>query len=208
MIVIRFKLGLARQTDSQLEDYTQEKILALNGNPAYPALPAFPELQAVIDKLAVYRDAMAKVQDGNTADTAFKNLTRKELQVLITTLATRCSQIADGNETVFRSSGFELRKKPSKAGLLPAPANFRLLEGPDDGQLRAKFRKVKHNFGYTLYLGTSPNRSSATIKLEASKTSVIIPDLVSGTKYYGWVRANGAENLPGEWSSVESKVAP
>ncbi len=198
------KLGLHLLNDAALDDYAAFILsqIIINGA-SFPALT--PDETTLANALDNYHSKLVASKTGSKQAISAKNDTRVTLEGILIYMANSCSEIADGNVTLFKLSGFEVRNKPTPSGTLPAPANFELTLGPVEGTLCAKFKPVKNSRFYDIYFGlwnTDPETWTDHIRTTSTR-GCLISDLPSNTRYSARCRAVGTKG-PGEWSAVST----
>lgn len=201
--LIQPKLGLTKRTDAGLLDYTNHIINSLELNAA-----AFPGIliAELKDKASKYADALALTKDGSPADTANKNNMRTILENALRSMASDCAEIANGDDSTFLLSGFQIKSKPSPSGMLAAPKNFDILALLIPGLLEVRFKSVKNANAYEVYFGkynTDPETWELLKVTTAGKFT--ISDLESNQMFSARVRAVGAKGKKGEWTEIVSR---
>lgn len=184
-------MNMSLLSDAGLDTYTQEKVDKLTGNPSYPELGSFPELKDVIAAQDAFLIARGEADDGSSIDTENKNLKREDLENKLTKLALRCAVIADGNELVFLSSGFDVRKPSERHGLAPVPQGLEASEA-GEGNISLEWNPVPEADSFVVQLTETPNEPASwnTVPPErggaVTRSETVITGLVSGKKY--WLR--------------------
>ncbi len=199
------RLGFSLLNDAQFEDYAMfvKSQLTINAS-SFPDLT--PDMSTLSIDLNNFQVAAVSARTGAKTAIATRNDARVKLECTLTYMANSCSEIANGDVTLFELSGFEVRSKPTPSGILPAPSNFELTLGPVEGTLGAKFKRVKNSRVYEIYFGqwnTDPDTWTDHIMTTGSR-SAIITDLSSNQRYSARCRAIGAKAIPGEWSAVST----
>lgn len=199
------KLELRKKSDSELDEYTLDKIGKVPTG--FPVTD--PTILDVTAKHTAYHDAIVKATDGTKADTDDKNTLRRQLSIMLTNLAYDCARRSNGNTTKFLTTGFAMKAKGSPIGILPAPLDFSLQAGANEGEMDTKWKKVDKADKYQVRIGLDPeNPDSWIIEAIVSPSKAHFTGLESGKKYYGRVRAIGSKGLYGNWSDISSKRCP
>ena len=204
-------LHLGDVRDGDLENYTREKLEKLTGNPNYPADGAFPEKEAVTFALSEYVPALAKAEDGDSADTEDKDAKRILLENALTALAIRCSQIANGSMAKFLSSGFEARKEREAGGVLTAPENLSARDGTQDGSVALEWNPLDDAKSFVVEITETPNdeASYAPVLPEhggvSTKSETQITELTPGKRYWFRVAGINTEGI-GKWSVPATRI--
>jgi len=201
------RLKLARLSDQQLDDYAQNKVDSITGNVNFPA-PS-PTLESVTAALGIFSAAVSKALTGTVADTADRNAKRVILEGLLTQLADYCAATANGNIAIYLTSGFDYKRPAAPSGILPAPQNFLLKHGANDGQVKASWKVITNNHGYELRWSYDNGTADAmTNSAHCSSTRFTLSGLQSGKRLYAFVHAVGSHNTLGDWSDVSSITVP
>jgi hypothetical protein len=142
------KLDLRLKKVAELIQLAKRIVTMMTGNVNFTTpLPALVDITAKITALeAAYEDS----QSGNHAKVAEMHQLTTELKHMLSFLASYVNNIAQGNEQKIFSSGMEVSKDPEHTGLLPAPADVRLLSGPNAGMVEVRFGKVANAKSYEI----------------------------------------------------------
>ena len=94
-------------------------------------------------------------------------------------------------------------------GPMPKVEGLTATQGDTPGEIDAHWNPVRRGLGsYTVQITTDPaGLTGWTVYGPASKNKSAITGLVSGTRYWIRVCANGAAG-PGHWSDPTTKTAP
>ena len=185
-------MNVANLSDDGLDTYTQEKVDKLTGNPSYPELVSFPELEAVIAAQDAYLIARGEADDGNSIATENKNLKRTDLENKLTILALRCAVIANGNELVFISSGFDVKKPSERHGIALVPQGLIAFDA-GEGNIGLEWNPVPEADSFVIQITETPNNPASWTAVPAerggasTRSETVITGLVSVKKY--WLRA-------------------
>jgi hypothetical protein len=129
----RLRTGFGRFSDTGFLTFSKSVLQKMTDNPNFPTPQ--PTLVVVGGAIDDYDTALANAVDGNKQDTEIKNQKRAALDSILKQLASYVELVADDDEAVLLSSGFELIKTPEPAGPLGPAQNFRV-EAVDKGQLK------------------------------------------------------------------------
>lgn len=129
----RLRTGFGRYSDSKFLTFSKSVQAKMTDNPNFPTPQ--PDMTVVGAVITAYDTALANAKDGNTEDTKIKNQKRAALDSVLKQLASYVELVANDDEAVLVSSGFELMKTPAPAGPLGPAENFRV-EAGDKGQLK------------------------------------------------------------------------
>lgn len=197
IISITPALKLNNLSDSAIITYSQDRIKDVKASLAsFPGLVPTPvELQLKLDAYSTARQNQVK---GNKSSTINKNKARFALERSLSIQANNCADIADGNLETYVKSGYGFKTKGSAPGPLPAPQNFRVLNGTFSGSIVCKFRGVDNNHGYELSVISEDG--SMTRVITNSGSPVTINELAPLKRYVVKCRATGARGYMGEWT--------
>ncbi len=196
------KLGLSRKTDAALLTYSGEICGQLTLNAAdFPALkPTVAEVEAA---QVIFSGTLDKMAFKNKANTDAKNDARLELENLHTLQAYNCAEIANGDVTLYRKSGYDLKSKGVPSGFLPAPGNFKISLGSMEGSLYAKFKGVKNAYSYEIFYGNADVDPDTWTKYKVTTAGkILLNELGSNILTGVRVRAIGAKGKTGEWTAI------
>ncbi len=177
IIIINFQ---NHSDQSFLVEAGQIKFSMIN-NANFPSpVPTMKEVQDDTDEFSNALDNM-----GNGANTTLvKNEKRKKLESTLKRLGLYVETVADGNEIIAESSGFKLRNKPSPVGILPKPANFKVLPALGKGSVKLSIDKIYGAKTYQFEYKPSSDATNNTWAIAAdSQSSLILNNLLSGQEY-------------------------
>ncbi|MGB4776084.1 MAG: fibronectin type III domain-containing protein [Daejeonella sp.] len=142
--------------------------------------PGLDELQECIDE---YSAALDNMGNGMGA-TLIRDDKRKKLQKKLKILGYYVEKIAGDNRIIAESSGFKLRSKWCRIGILEKGSNLRATPGPVKGSIKLRINKIRGARIYQFEYKLSSDNSNDNWKVAtATKTSVIISGLISGQEY-------------------------
>ena len=206
------KLGLININDSALVEYAQDKSEKINKAPAFAAVvPATADVDA---KNKEYEDALVAADDGNRADTAFKEQKRAELEDMLTAQAIDCARIANGDLALYLTTGYEAKDtKGSPAGELPKVTGVRLAFSNNIGELKAGWKPMKNARNFTVQVFTDINNPDKSVVKQYTKGKIgrsmtVLDGLPSGTDVFVRVQANGGSTDFGPYSDTVEKRVP
>ena len=159
------------------------------------------KLQTKIDKqkaaLSAYKEATEDVQAER--DKLEEFLEQERFYVEVT---------ADGDKVKILASGYDLRKDPVAAGILPAPTNVLTKEGSSDGELVVKWKKVKGAGAYVVEISYDISDAANWSSYATVVTcKCYITGIESGTRVYARVAAVNGKGQGG-YSDPSTKTAP
>lgn len=209
MAVIIPKLGLNDLHDSELPEYTQDKVDKVTASGAFAAVEPSPgDLETKKDE---YEDALVKADEGTKADTEAKDNRRKELEEMLTLQAQNCAEIAAGDLALYLTTGYEAKDtEGSPVGALAAVTGFLLDYGVNAGELKANWDVLEHADNYTLQFYSNPeDPDGSVIKQDiAKKSRATTGGLPGGDIVWARVRGNGGSLGHGPWSDPAEKRVP
>ncbi len=147
-LVLIPRLGLSQMRDADLLIYAHNIVIALNGNASFPGVQA--DLLLMKAQADVFEAAKDNVKHGPAGAAALKKAERAKLETMLKNLAAQCVIEANGDESVFLSSAFDLRRRPQPHNQLNAPENFDVISLADSGKVKVSFKKVKGAYSYEL----------------------------------------------------------
>jgi len=204
------KLGLQNISDGDLVTYADEKKQKIDLEPALAAVS--PSTATVKTKRDLYNAALAKAEDGTTADTSDKNDQRADLAVLLTLQALDCARIANGDITLYLKSGYEAKDlQGSPVGELGATTEIVFRNyGKTQGELQPDWTPVENARNYTVQVYTDPANPDGSVVKEVMVNPSIakIGGLARGREMWVRVRANGGAGGFGPWSDPANKMVP
>lgn len=159
--------------------------LAMTANPSFPS--PNPSMEVFGEAVMGYTSQLAKAATRDANAIAAKNARRAALIALCIELGNSVTSTANGNVEALISSGLPLRKKRRNVVLMP-PANFRITNGVNSGELNVKVNGQKgvSTFGFE-YTTDPPTPESVWVKALCTTSRCVIKGLVPGKKY--WFRA-------------------
>ncbi|HPS12370.1 MAG TPA: fibronectin type III domain-containing protein [Prolixibacteraceae bacterium] len=175
----------------------------MTDNPNFPS-PDVPmtEVTVSVDKL---EKAYYAARDGSHVAIAEMHQCEEESDEIFRKLVDYVNRIADGDESMIRSSGFETSKEPKprkKSEFIVIPGNK-----PGSFILRRQAVKGARSYLWQYCKGDSPAPEGEWTVLDASTQATYeVTGLTSGTKYWFRVAAVTSEGT-GAFTSPVSKIA-
>ncbi len=203
------KLGLQDLTDAALPEYAKDKVAKINASSAFGEVSPSPSEVEV--KITFYEAALVKSDEGTKSDTSAKNDARRALEAMLTRQAENCAEIADGDLTLYLSTGYEAKDvEGTPVGILEAVTGFLLAYGDNAGELKADWKVLEHADNYTWQVYSDPtNPDGSVIKQDiAKKSRAIFGGLPGGDIVWARVRGNGGSTGHGPWSDPAEKRVP
>ena len=173
-------------------------------NPFFPdPIPTLAELEIVINNYGKYLIAAA---DFGTKNVSIKNVTRQQLERLLSRLGWYVMYMADGDEVILTSSGFSVAKVP-EAAYITNPGSVTLSNGISSGQLTAAVKTVKGANGYLHEISSEPPADDIVwLSIPSTRSQFTFKALQPGKKYWVRIAATGTgEQIA--YSSIVSQYA-
>ena len=180
-----------RHTDDGVSRKASTIELALTDNPRFPTLVS--EVQAIKSTNENFISLLNRMEDGNKQTTLEKNMARKDLEAILSSVGLKVQNICLGDELAILSAGYDVRKKASPVGILPAPENFKVVAGAAKGSLYATWNVVLNAYIYELeYTLTPVTPTSVWSRISTTKHYATTNNLSRGLAYALRVTAAGA----------------
>ena len=189
-----------RDTDAKLLVASLRIILAMTGNPAYPAPD--PKLADLTAARNAYIAAVTTAKDSRIAVVVRKQQ-RVVFERMLRNLALYVQVASNGDLPTLLGSGFTARQVRQPVGMLPAPANLRLRRGAASGQLIARCNRVPQAGAYGWRYASAATPTTWTNVDTTFAASVTLEGLAPGTQYNVQARAL-AKDGPSNWSDAAS----
>lgn len=192
-VFYKIKLGHTRVTAVQLVDMSRTNVTKLTGNAAFATpVPPLADITSAADQLDTASQAYAFSRsrlDKEERDSAFT-----ELKGLRTDLGGYVQSVANGDQALITSAGFETQRQPQPLGRLKAPANVRALALPYPGKVEVRFDGVKGRDAYSLFIcaGDPSVLANWSLYTTTGKNRIVVDGLDSDHRYYFRVVALGA----------------
>lgn len=200
------KLTLGRQTPVKVAALMRVVVSRMKDNPHYP-MPLVP-LDAMSAKEKELTAAILEAIDGSGVARAVRNKVLAEAKEMLNKQADYVRGIANGDKEILATSGFELQRDRTYAGVPEAPVN--LQSAPiGGGAVRLRWSRVR---GAAAYMVERTNDDPSSVEatwslLEVTvKARITIKGLVRLKEAWYRVRAVGAEGT-GLYSNPKSAFA-
>ena len=197
--------GFSKLADPNLLTKTGQILEMMSGNISYPN--PTPTLAVVQTSAKAFSDGLTAAADGGKSLTAAKNSARAALIDLLGSLALYVQQNCNSDLATLLSSGFDARKEPQPAGILPAPTGATLANGTLAGTLDLRSKPVSNAKSYEAQQTTDITKEESWESVGTfTSTRIPLEALTPGTTYWARVRAIGASG-PGAWCDPVSAMA-
>ena len=201
----RVSLAFLQEKDTDVHVGGKRVVAGMTGNPEFTNPPVkLAELDALLDS---YNDAITACLDGGRLATATRNSLREAVTKALRRLAAYVESVANGDETIIRSSGFDSwtyqRSQPQP---LETPAPAKLQQG-SSGEFYVAVTRLEDAKNYELrygVAGTDPGTWSSQ-DVTRVRPATLISGLTPGVIYTVQVRALGHMGWT-DWSDPISKM--
>lgn len=200
----KLTLSFSKYSDASLESKAASILQMLTGNPNFPTpVPSLAELQAA---LTAYETALVAAHSRDIVKVAAKRATRTALENLLANLGMYIMWVANGNEEMLISSGFDLSKQREPVSL-QEPGVVTVSNGNSSGRLVASIKKVKGAYSYVYQVTADPLLADGTwTNMTLNSSKGIFENLTPGQRYYIRVAAVGSGTQIA-YSPVSSHIA-
>jgi len=179
-------------SDKDLTFKAEYILTCLTGNPNFPTLS--DQLVDLKTKNDNFRSLLGQMEEGNRKITPEKNQAREDLEKILRSLAWKIQEISDGDETIIRSSGFEINRTPSPVGVLEQPISVIVKQGPNSRSLLVSWNSVDHAISYEVRFTIAPlTGESVFTTVTATKCSTILVNLNLKESYLIQVAGVGSD---------------
>jgi hypothetical protein len=197
---IRALMNFNTFSDANLLMLATAVLKAMTGNANFPT-PTL-DLTVFATALSVYSAAIAAALDGGKNAKSARNKQRKIVVKYLRQLAVYAENNCNDDMSIFTSSGFTAKSKPSPAAPVAVPSFKSLDYGKVPGQLLVSIKASAGARSYILRFapltGTTPGPWT-TLNIANIKKAISITNLTSGTTYAFQVQALGMLGLSA-WS--------
>jgi len=179
-------------SDKELTVKADYVLISLTGNPNFPTLSDL--LVVLKTKNDNFRSLLAQMEEGNRKVTPEKNQAREDLEKTLRSLAWKIQDISDGDETMIKSSGFDVNRTPSPVGMLDQPINVVVKQGRVSRSLDVSWNPVDHSHSYVVRFTIAPlTDTSVFTTLTATKTNTTLENLDLKESYLVQVAGVGSD---------------
>ena len=176
----------------------------LTNNPNFT--PALPSLANLIALQEAFETALAMVASRDRVKIAEKNQARLSLVQCLSQLALEVNAQANGDRVKLLSSGFDIANASESNTSITPPADFKITEGLNSGELKFSCKKVLYAICYAFdYTDELPPEDTKWMSISASTRELTIKGLRSGTRIYGRIKAIGTKGQEAS-SEILSKI--
>ncbi len=155
---------------------------------------AFPTPTPTLVELATARAALqlaiTGARDGGRTAVAIRRGREQDLRLLLNQLAGHVSSVAEGNALAILSSGYGVRRVPTPAGELLAPADLQAAISSFTGRVDLRWKPVKYAVAYQIHLNGKDPADEAAWQLAGVSTKAIFLVKGLGSATMTWFRVN------------------
>jgi len=205
---IRAVMNFNKMTDANLLMLANAVVKAMTGNANFPNPTV--DLAAFVTVLGVYSAVIAAALDGGknakSARDKQKKVVVKELRQLAMYVESNCND----DMTIFTTSGFTAKAKPSPSAEVAVPTIKSLDYGQHPGEILVSLKKSAGARSYILRFaqltGTTPGPWT-TLSIANIRKAISIVNLTSGTSYAFQAQALGMLGLS-PWTDSSTIMCP
>jgi len=185
MKIQKVNIGFSHYADANLQTKAENILLSLQGNASFAAtLPTVADFQTAVN---AYSKALYAATNRSRDNIAVKNQTRAALVAMLAQLGMSVMNIANGDVTMLKSSGFTLTKSPA-ASYISNLGTVTLSNGITSGELVAAIPRVPGAQSYLYEIAPDPLAATTDWQsTPATRSKYVFTNLEAGKKY--WVRA-------------------
>ena len=199
-ILFLVKLGLKDQSVANQIVKGRRVLSMMKDNDRFPhPSPSLAEFTALSDQLEEAEAAM----DRSRLKTEKRNAALKLFTGAFKNLQAYVEAVANGNQSIVLSSGFELRNHNTRSLILPAPVGVKAYRNGFSGQVGLKWSPVKGKKVYSIEMADSLVSGNWVPAGYSTKAKVTVTGLTPGQLYYFRVRVINPAGLS-DWSEVAS----
>ncbi len=191
---------------TRLVDKSQFVEARMTDNPAFPTpTPALVELGTARSAL---QGAITGAMDGGRTAVAIRRAREKDLRLVLNQLAGYVSSVAEGNALAILSSGFDVKRVPTPAGELRAPADLKAAISSFAGRVDLRWKPARHAVAYQIHLNGKDPADEAGWQLAGISTKAVfkVTGLLPATMTWFRVNAIGTSGT-GPLSEVAHSLA-
>lgn len=205
----RIKLNLRQLPVTEKIAKARKIVTALTENASFPN--PTPPLETITAAVNSFDAAYAATQvTRQQVKTRLSDQSSREevLDQLMIQLAAHVESVAGTNDNLIHSAGMDTKAVPSVSAMPTPPAGFSAIAGDHDGEIVLSWDRIVKAKSYVIE--QSPDPPTATSWAHAgvaTKASMMINGLTSGTRYWFRVAAVGSSGQSG-WSAPTTRIAP
>ena len=180
----RINLNFKKLTDADFLTKTEHIQQSMTGNAAFTnPMPTLTELETAVNAYGV---ALTDAKDLGKVKVTIKNQARTSLERLLFQLGMYVINFANGDESIFISSGYTLTKFPHP-NYIASPGNVKLENGISSDQLVSVIKNQKGVKSFLHQITPEPPNDNTVWESNAtSRSKYVFTNLQPGKQY--WVR--------------------
>jgi len=182
--------GVSKLTVNQLIAKALLVETKMAGNPHFTT--PVPALATITTARGLLEAANVLAMDGGKSAVLDKNMKAAILMELLIEEAGYVTSVANGDEAIIISSGFDARQVPQRIGELSAAENLRARPTEFSGQVRVKWNFVYGAHSYIVYRRPDVAGSEFEPVAFVTRASYVDEGLTTGSFYWYYVIAIGA----------------
>ncbi|MDB6124468.1 MAG: hypothetical protein JWQ71_3461 [Pedosphaera sp.] len=203
------KLSLAAMPLTVKIQFARQIALQMDVHGAtFPDAPiGFDGLDDLANNLENQFNAAQVAHDVAKTQTAMQNTAETAIDTALTQIANYVQSVSDGDASIIKLIGMEVKQPSSSIGPLTAPTHFSAEASDVEGQVLLRWKTVRGAKSYVAAYTMNVNEPAAwTSSATSTKGKCTVKGLVSGQKYWFRVAAFGAAGQ-GPWSDPVAKAS-
>jgi len=208
--MLKISLGLSHMPIMDKIAKAKMIVQKMTGNALFPTtVPPLADVTAQIVKTETAKTKADSAKATSKEMTAIQNQEEKALDSILTKLANSVEITADGDVAIIESAGMTPASKGTPVGTLPQPQNCGITTGDNAGEVDPSCDNVKGAKTYVWQINIVDPVKEGDWKdaITTTKSTCIIPNLVSGSRCWVRVAAVGAAGRSA-WSDPATKIVP
>jgi hypothetical protein len=201
-------LKLTTKTVSYIVDKVREVVTGMTGNATY-ATPN-PTLASISTQATTLETAFQDGINGGKIQKATVRAERKKMLAMMSLLTAYVQNASGGDEIKIRSANFDVKKTPSKPGILNPPQNVRASYGQHPGEILVRWDAVPKKRFYRVQKSSDPFTADSWTDLpngETGKLKFKVSGLDTGKFHWFRVFTLSTEGVSGP-SDAAKQMAP
>lgn len=209
MKTIQAILNLSNAGISAIREKAELIILKMLNNPFFPTpTPSLDTIKIELDALAQDQAEQAAAYQTYKEKTKVIAARKINIKSLLRQEGTYVEIIAEGDESIILSSGFDVKHNATPTNILNAPLSLLAVEGNGAGELVCTWQSVKGAKAYNVEQSldiSNPNNWQHVQTV--TKIRCVVKGLSSGARMWFRVAAVGAVG-EGAFSDVTTRIVP
>jgi hypothetical protein len=197
----KVKMGLYGLNIQKFIAKSRNVLTAMEGNANFPN-PSVP-IQTVVAEVQELERLQLEIMAGHIHMVSIRDYQANKVRNMMNVICDYVNSVAQGDESMLQSSGFEFRKTPTPHAIPEKIERISAINLVHRGSVKVRWSGSKGRLGYILeYTYTADNADSwVNVTQNCTKTQYILDGLIPGKNVYFRVSAyNGAgQSL---WSDV------